>query len=77
MSCDDILLAECCDSYGTHAPLGSFNGNNSHKLIRYMDAMRDHKEAGDDISPEYFRGHDRALNVKAGKCPAPGWIKST
>jgi len=30
----DNNLAECCDSYGAHAPLESFSGNNAHKLLR-------------------------------------------
>lgn len=30
----DEVLAECCDSYGAHAPLGSWNGNNARKLLR-------------------------------------------
>ena len=153
----DLALAECCDSYGTHAPLGSWSGNNARKLLReayaqanslldpealesamdrpvnkigssarefmagdfmsaiqrgcesgnqdarimakmhgipqetiddtrpedflpyvmgYMAAINGSpKETGEDISPEYFRGYERGQNVKAGKCPAPGWIK--
>lgn len=31
---NDLVLAECCDSYGAHAPLGSWPGNNAHKLLR-------------------------------------------
>lgn len=30
----DDALAECCDSYGAHAPLETFSGNNAHKLLR-------------------------------------------
>jgi len=159
---NDILLAECCDSYGAHAPLENWSGNNAHKLLRlaykaanalldesaleaamerpvnkigssarefmtgdifsplqrgcesgnqdarimakmygvpqeaiddtrpedylpffmgYMSAMNGGERnvacaEGDTISPEYFRGYDRGLNVKAGKCPAPSWIQT-
>lgn len=31
---DDAILAECCDSYGCHAPLEQWSGNNAHKLLR-------------------------------------------
>lgn len=154
---NDLALAECVDSYGAHAPLESYRGNNGRKLLReaykaanlllneseleqkleqpvnkigstgrefmngdfmpaiqrgcesgnpdarimakmhgvpqeaiddtrpddflpyvmgYMAGMAGSpKETDPDTSPEYFRGYDRALNVKAGKCPAPGWIK--
>lgn len=34
MDQSDLCLAECCDSYGAHAPLESFSGNNAHKLLR-------------------------------------------
>lgn len=153
---NDEALAECCDSYGTHAPLGSWQGNNAHKLMReayrtanelldnealeerlerpvnrigssarefmngditsalqrgcesgntdarimakmygvpqetiddarpsdylpyvfgYMAALQGSaKETDPDTAPEYFRGYDRGLNVKAGKAPAPSWI---
>lgn len=156
MEQSDLALAECCDSYGVHAPLGSWSGNNAHKLLKqayrkanslldpdalesamnrpvnkigssarefmnadfmsaiqrgcesgnqdarimakmhglpqdaiddtrpedflpyvmgYMAAMAGSpKETGKDIAPEYFRGYTRGENVKAGKCPAPGWI---
>lgn len=155
---DDAYKAECCDSYGAHAPLGSWSGNNARKLLRqayseannlldesaleskldcpvnkigssarefmngdflsaiqrgvesgkpdarlmakihgvpqetidnirpddwlpylfgYMAAMDGGtKETDPDTSPEYFRGYDRGLAVKAGTCPAPGWIKT-
>jgi hypothetical protein len=153
----DDIIAECLDSYGCHAPLEQYNGNNARALMRqayqaandlldpeqletalskpvnklgstarefaqgdftsamqrgceagspdarimakihgipqsaiddtrpadflpylmgYMCAMNGGtKETGEDISPEYFRGFERGENVKAGKCPAPGWIK--
>lgn len=35
----DDIVAEFCDSYGTHAPLGSWSGNNARKLMR--DAYRE------------------------------------
>ncbi len=91
----DDVLAECCDSYGTHAPLGSWNGNNARNLLR--DAYRLANELLEVSAlesrldrtvnkigssarefmagKEYFRGYERGENVKAGKCPAPGWIK--
>ena len=34
------------------------------------------KETDPDTAKEYFRGFERGQNVKAGKCPAPSWIKS-
>jgi hypothetical protein len=153
----DEALAECCDSYGTHAPLGSWSGNNARKLFRqayaeakslldsealetrldrpvnkigssarefmagditsaiqrgcesgntdarilakmhgapqeaiddarpadflpylmgYMAAINGgSKETDPDTAKEYFRGFERGEHVKAGKCPAPGWIK--
>lgn len=41
----------------------------------YMRALAgQEKETDPDMAPEYFRGYERGLNVKAGKCPAPGWI---
>jgi hypothetical protein len=154
----NITIAECCDSYGAHAPLGSWSGNNARKIMReayklanellddsaleeqlekpvnkigstalefmqgdtmsaiqrgcesgntdariiakmhgnsqetidntrpadflpyvmgYMCAMNNgQKETDPDTSPEYFRGFDRALAVKEGKCPAPNWIQT-
>jgi hypothetical protein len=30
----DEILAECCNSYGCHAPLESWSGNNARKLLR-------------------------------------------
>lgn len=154
----DAMLAECCDSYGAHAPLESFSGNNAHKLLRqaykaanelldesnlesalekpvnkigssarefmngdftsamvrgcesgnvdarimakmhgcpqeaidnvrpddwlpylmgYMSAMNGgQKETDPDTAAEYFRGYDRGLNVKSGKCPSPDWIQT-
>lgn len=38
----DEILADCCDSYGTHAPLGNWSGNNARKLLReaYQEANR-------------------------------------
>lgn len=156
MEQNDDAVAECIDSYGCHAPMGEFSGNNARKLLRsayqeanslldpdqlatamqkpvnkigstaaefmqgdftsaiqrgcesgnpdarimakihgvpqaaiddtrpadflpylmgYMCAMSGGtKETGDDISPEYFRGYERAENVKAGICPKPSWI---
>lgn len=29
-----------------------------------------------EVSAEYFQGYDRGVNVRNGKCPAPGWIKT-
>jgi hypothetical protein len=154
----DDVLAEACDSYGCHAPLEQWNGNNARKLLRsayaeakslldseqlkdrlqrpvnkigssamefmrgdfmpavqrgcesgqadarimakmygveqstidnvrpadylpyvfgYMAAMNGGtKETDPDTSPEYFRGYDRGLAVKAGTAPAPDWIKT-
>lgn len=154
----DVMLAECCDSYGCHAPLEQWSGNNGNALLKeakreanrllesselerqldrpvnkigssarefmagdvfsaiqrgcesgnadsrimakmygvsqvaiddtrpadwlpyvmgYSAGMAGQpKETDPDIVPEYFRGYDRALNVKAGKCPAPSWIQS-
>lgn len=156
MEQSDPVLAECCDSYGAHAPLESFSGNNARKLLRqahktanalldsdelesrldrpvnkigssarefmngdfmpaiqrgcesgnpdarimakmhgvpqqaiddarpqdflpyimgYMAAMANGpKETDPDTSPEYFRGYERAENIKAGKAPVPSWI---
>jgi hypothetical protein len=156
-SLTDGALAECCDSYGVHAPLGSWQGNNARNLLRqayrlanelldgealesqlekpvnkigstarefmagdifsalqrgvesgkpdarimakmygvdqqtiddtrpedylpyvfgYMAAMNGSpKETDPDTAKEYFRGYERGGNVRAGKCPAPGWIK--
>lgn len=153
----DDILAEFCDSYGTHAPLGSWRGNNARKLMRqayheanalldsaalesklestvnkigstarefmsgdifsavqrgvesgrtdarimakmygapqeaidntrpadwlpylfgYTDAIAGiSKQTDPDLAPEYLRGFERGENVKAGKCPPPGWIK--
>ena len=153
----DEAKADCLDSYGCHAPLGQWSGNNARKLMResyreanslldqsalssamdktvnkigstarefmqgdifsamqrgceagnpdsritakmygipqnviddtrpvdflpylmgYMCAMNGgNRETDPDTSPEYFRGYERGENVKAGKCPAPGWIK--
>lgn len=31
---NDAMLAECLDSYGLHAPLGQWSGNNARKLLR-------------------------------------------
>lgn len=46
-------------------------------LMGYMCAMNNGtKETAPDTSPEYFRGYDRGVNVKCGKCPAPSWIKT-
>ena len=46
-------------------------------LMGYSAAMNGGtKETDPDTSPEYFRGYDRGLNVKAGKCPAPTWIQT-
>ncbi len=156
----DEILADCCNSYGCHAPLDSWSGGNARKLLRaayklanelsnqdklndrldnrpvnkigstarefmngdtmsaiqrgveagnpsarimakmhgvpqdtidntrpddwlpyafgYMAGMNGSpKETDPDTSPEYFRGYDRALNVKAGKAPAPAWIQSS
>jgi hypothetical protein len=45
-------------------------------LMGYMCAMNGGtKETDPDTSPEYFRGFERGENVRAGKCPVPGWIK--
>lgn len=30
----NMAVAECCDSYGAHAPLESYSGNNARKLLR-------------------------------------------
>ena len=44
-------------------------------LMGYMAATNGSpKETDPDTAPEYFRGYERGENVKAGKCPAPGWI---
>jgi hypothetical protein len=154
---NDEMLAECLDSYGAHAPLEQYSGNNARARMRqayqaanalldpsqleealqkpvnklgstarefaqgdftsamqrgcesgspdarimakmhgipqsaiddtrpadflpylmgYMCAMNNGtKETNPDTSPEYFRGFERGENVRAGKCPAPGWIK--
>jgi|KBSSwiStaDraftv2_1062776.scaffolds.fasta_scaffold00198_68 hypothetical protein len=154
----DEVIAECCNSYGCHAPLDSWSGGNARKLLRaayklanelrdedklndrldnrpvnkigstarefmtgditsamqrgvesgdpsarimakmygvpqdtidnvrpadwlpyvfgYMAALNGGTKATDpDTSPEYFRGFERGLNVKAGKAPAPAWIQ--
>lgn len=153
----DDCLAECVDTYGCHAPLGSWSGNNAHKLLRqayaeanslldskalesaldrpvnkigssarefmagdFMSAMQRGCESGNpdarimakmhgvpqqaiddtrpedwlpyffgytaglngqpketdpDTAPEYFKGYERGVNVKAGTCPAPSWIQ--
>jgi hypothetical protein len=152
----DEILAECCDSYGCHAPLQSWQGNNARQLMRQAYRLADEltdsakletrlerpvnkigstarefmagdfnsamargcessdptarlmakmhgvpqqaiddtrpadylpyifgymagmaggaKETDPDTAPEYFRGYERGVNVKAGKCPTPGWI---
>lgn len=45
--------------------------------LGYMDAANgSNKETDPDTSPEYFRGYERGLAVKAGTAPEPGWIKS-
>ena len=38
----DSMLADACNEYGCHAPLGSWSGNNAHKLLRlaYAEANR-------------------------------------
>jgi hypothetical protein len=33
------------------------------------------RESNADIAPEYQRGYDRGVRVKAGEAPAPSWIK--
>lgn len=153
----DITLAEMCDSYGVHASLGQWEGNNARKLLRQayreanallqsdalesalekpvnkigstaremmkgdiFSAMQRGVESGDpstrimakmygvpqqtiddvrpddflpylfgymaglngqdketdpDTAKEYFRGYERGVNVRAGNCPAPGWVK--
>lgn len=153
----DAMSAEACDSYGAHANLGQWSGNNARKLLRQayreanallqsdalesaldkpvnkigstaremmkgdiFSAMKRGVESGDpsarlmakiygvpqqiinderpadflpylfgymaglngqdketdpDTAKEYFRGYERGVNVRAGNCPAPGWIK--
>jgi len=154
----DEMLAGACNSYGCHAPLGNWTGNNAGQMMREARKMandlRDEsklesaldktcnrmgstarefmagdftsamqrgcesgnldarimakmhgvtadvindvrpddwlpyvfgymaglnggtKETNPDTAAEYFRGFERGAQVKAGKCPAPGWIKS-
>jgi hypothetical protein len=45
-------------------------------LFGYMAAVNGgSKQTDPDTAPEYFRGFERGEKVKAGTCPAPGWIK--
>lgn len=49
-------------------------------FVGYTDATtgrpRLESDPNDPVSPEYFQGFDRGVNVKAGKAPAPSWIKT-
>lgn len=54
-------------------------------MCGYLDSMggRDERQPGtnltregEEISPEYGRGHERASRVRAGECPAPAWLSS-
>jgi hypothetical protein len=42
----------------------------------YAGRPKQSEEDG-ELAPEYHRGYERGLNVKAGKCPAPGWFKTS
>jgi hypothetical protein len=48
-------------------------------MMGYMDSMGKSppivNDPDDPTSPEYYMGYERGENVKAGKAPAPGWIK--
>jgi hypothetical protein len=43
----DLAIAEMCDSYGCHAPLGQWNGNNARKLLRQA-----YREANSLLNPD-------------------------
>ena len=47
--------------------------------IGYLDGIHGGEPMKDEpkgsISPEYFRGYERAKRVVKGECPAPGWIR--
>lgn len=54
----DSAIAELCDSYGAHAPLESFSGNNGRKLLR--DAYKSANALLDESSLE--SALDRTVN---------------
>jgi len=46
-------------------------------LFGYTGAMEGApRDTSPDIAPEYTRGYQRGVNVKAGLCPAPSWIQT-
>jgi hypothetical protein len=41
--------------------------------VEGREAMKN--DPANTLAPEYLRGFERGKRVRAGECPAPGWIK--